>query len=181
MKKKLLIVVDMQEDFISGSLGSVQAQAIVPKVQDKIQEYAEFGHLIYFTRDTHGADYLQTQEGKYLPVEHCIVNTEGHKIPKNLLPTACDYDVFDKPNFGSLQLADILVEKVTAADVEEIELIGLCTDICVVSNALILKAKFPEIQITVDAECCAGVSEETHNAALLTMKTCQINIINWKA
>lgn len=181
MRKKLLIVVDMQHDFISGSLGSVQAQAIVPKVQNKIQKYAEDGHLICFTRDTHDEDYLQTQEGKYLPVEHCIVNTEGHSIPKQLLPTTCAYDVIDKPNFGSLYLADRLHEKVTAADVEEIELIGLCTDICVVSNALILKAKFPEIKITVDAECCAGVSEETHNAALLTMKTCQVNIINWKA
>ena len=166
--KKLLIVVDMQNDFISGTLGSPQAQAILPAVKRKVKEYRDSGNDVIFTRDTHRDDYQTTQEGKYLPVPHCIEGTDGHRIAKELDTDGCR--IFDKPNFGSLELA----ESVAAGDYDEIELCGLCTDICVVSNALILKAKLPETKITVDPRCCAGVTEESHNAAVLTMKMCQI-------
>ena len=170
--KKLLIVVDMQNDFITGTLGTTQAQQILPHVQAKIAMYKQSGDTVLFTRDTHQDNYLTTQEGKYLPVVHCIEGTEGHLIADGL--DAGDCGVFDKPNFGSLELA----QQVARGGYEEIELCGLCTDICVVSNALILKAQLPETEITVDAQCCAGVTEESHNAALLTMKMCQVRVIN---
>lgn len=170
--KKLLIVVDMQNDFITGTLGSPQAEKILPKVKAKIEETKKNGDDILFTRDTHYADYLETQEGKFLPVVHCVDGTEGHMIANDLNADECE--VFDKPTFGSLELA----VKVAQGHYDEIELCGLCTDICVVSNALILKAKLPETKISVDARCCAGVTEESHNAALLTMKMCQVNVIN---
>lgn len=184
--KKLLIVVDMQNDFISGTLGTKEAQAIVPKVKAKIAEYVSNGDFVWFTRDTHGENYLDTQEGKNLPVKHCIKGTWGWEIADSLCPDNYKADIIkDKPNFGSLMLADdvyhILQRMADEGEaLDEIELIGLCTDICVVSNALILKAKFPETKITVDAACCAGVTEESHNAALLTMKMCQVNVVNWK-
>jgi len=168
---KLLIVVDMQNDFITGSLGSKQAQVILPNVMAKIALHIENGGKVIFTRDTHLDDYLETQEGKYLPVLHCIEGTEGHLVADGLPVDGCE--VFDKPNFGSLGLA----EMVAKGNYEEVELCGLCTDICVVSNALILKARLPETVITVDARCCAGVTEESHRAALLTMKMCQVNVI----
>ncbi|AIZ56876.1 nicotinamidase/pyrazinamidase [Candidatus Methanoplasma termitum] len=167
--RRLLIVVDMQNDFITGSLGSPQAQAIVPAVQEKIKSYRKAGDKIIFTRDTHYADYLETQEGRRLPVVHCIEGTDGHRIADELNTTGCK--IFDKTTFGSLELAEGLGEY------DEIELCGLCSDICVVSNALILKAKFPETVVTVDAGCCAGVTEESHKAALITMKMCQVNLI----
>jgi len=169
--KKLLLVIDMQNDFITGSLGSPQAQGILSDVKAKIEEYKKNGGKIIFTRDTHGDDYLKTQEGKYLPVEHCIKGTDGHLISQELPKDG--YEIFDKPNFGSLELAKL----VAAGGFDEVELCGLCTDICVVSNAIILKAQLPETKITVDAKCCAGVTEESHNAALLTMKMCQVNVI----
>jgi len=169
--KKLLIVVDMQNDFISGSLGSVQAELIVPKVKEKIEEYRRNGWDVLFTRDTHQDDYLDTQEGALLPVVHCVEGTEGHAITNAL--AVAGSEVFNKPNFGSLELA----KKVAQGAYDEIELCGLCTDICVVSNAIILKAELPETRITVDAGCSAGVSDESHNAALLTMKMCQVNVI----
>lgn len=172
--KKLLIVVDMQNDFIKGALGSPEAQAIVPAVKAKIEESKKANEKIVFTRDTHYNNYLQTQEGKYLPVEHCIFGSDGHEIAAELDVTGCE--VFDKTSFGSLELAEHIADK--SNDFDEIELCGLCTDICVVSNALILKARFPEIKIIVDAECCAGVTVESHKAALLTMKMCQINLVN---
>ena len=172
--KKLLIVVDMQNDFITGSLGSPQAELILPNVKAKIETYKQNKDKIIFTRDTHYDNYLKTQEGKYLPITHCICGTEGHSISSNLNTVDCE--VFDKPSFGSLDLAKQIAETHEAYD--EIELCGLCTDICVVSNAIILKAQLPETKITVDATCCAGVTEESHKAALLTMKMCQINIIN---
>ena len=168
--KKLLIVVDMQNDFVTGTLGSPQAQLILSNVKAKIESAKHNGDKIIYTRDTHCDDYLSTQEGQYLPVLHCIKGTEGHLIVDGL--DAADCEVFDKPNFGSLELA----KKAAAGNYDEIELCGLCTDICVVSNALILKAQLPETKITVDQSCCAGVTEESHNAALLTMKMCQINI-----
>ena len=170
--KKLLIVVDMQNDFITGSLGSPRAVKILPNVKAKVEMYRRNGDPILFTRDTHYDNYLTTQEGKFLPVVHCVEGTAGHAIADGLATDGCE--AFDKPTFGSLELA----EHVSAVDFDEIELCGLCTDICVVSNALILKARLPETKITVDASCCAGVTEESHSAALLTMKMCQVNIIN---
>ena len=165
---KTLIVVDMQNDFIDGALGTHEAQVIVPNVKKKIEEYKSRGDHIVFTMDTHQSNYLETNEGKHLPVEHCIEETEGWKIADEL--DYPGYPVVLKPTFGNLHWK-------TWFDFEEIELVGLCTDICVVSNALILKAMFPEIEITVDASCCAGVTPETHKAALQTMKMCQINVI----
>lgn len=171
---KLLIVVDMQNDFITGTLGSSQAQNIVPQVKRKIEVYRQRGDKIIFTRDTHYDNYPETQEGEYLPIVHCIKGTEGHEIEAGLKTEGCE--VFDKTSFGSLLLAKQLAD--TKEKYNEIELCGLCSDICVVSNALILKAQFPEIKVTVDALCCAGVTEESHKAALLTMKMCQINVLN---
>lgn len=172
--KKLLIVVDMQNDFITGTLGTPAAEKILPRVKEKIEDTKLNGGEILFTRDTHYANYLETQEGKFLPVMHCVEGTNGHLIASSLNTDGCE--VFDKPTFGSLELA----EKAAEGRFDEIELCGLCTDICVVSNALILKAQLPETKITVDAGCCAGVTEESHNAALLTMKMCQVNVINWE-
>ena len=168
--KRLLIVVDMQNDFITGSLGSPQAQRILPNVKMKIEDYRQKGDAVIFTRDTHYENYLTTQEGKYLPVVHCIEGTGGHLIADSL--DVDGYEIFDKPNFGSLELA----KRAAEGGFDEIELCGLCTDICVVFNALILKAQLPETTITVDARCCAGVTDEGHNAALLTMKMCQVTI-----
>ncbi len=169
--KKLLIVVDMQNDFVTGALGSEEAVKIVPFVKRKIEEYKKNNQEIIFTRDTHFENYLTTQEGEYLPVVHCVEGTDGHKIINELETEHCD--IFDKPNFGSLALG----QKVALGEYEEIELCGLCTDICVVSNAIILKAQLPETKITVDPKCCAGVTVESHNAALLTMKMCQVNVL----
>ena len=165
--RKVLIVIDMQNDFINGSLGTPEAQAIVPNVKKKIEEYKSRGDEIIFTRDTHEKNYLTTNEGKHLPVEHCILNTQGWQIADGLEVENCGY--VNKSTFGWRYWSDHIFE--------EIELVGLCTDICVVSNALILKATFPEADITVDASCCAGVTPESHKAALTTMKMCQINVI----
>lgn len=165
--KKTLIVVDMQNDFIDGSLGTKEAQAIVPNVRKKIQEYKERGDRIIFTRDTHQTDYLSTPEGKKLPVEHCIQGTKGWQIADGLYVEGCR--CIDKPTFGWTYWKEEEMDG-------DIEMVGLCTDICVVSNALILKATFPEVNITVDASCCAGVTPETHKAALETMKMCQIDV-----
>ena len=167
--KKTLIVIDMQNDFISEALGTKEAQAIVPNVKKKIEEYKARGDVIVFTRDTHYEDYLETNEGKHLPVKHCIKDTFGWEISKELETEGCP--CIDKETFGFIHWGML------GEDIEDIELVGLCTDICVVSNALILKATFPEINITVDASCCAGVTPESHQAALTTMKMCQINVI----
>jgi len=164
---KTLIVIDMQNDFVTGSLGTKEAQAIVPNVKKKIQEYVNRGDQIIFTRDTHYSNYLETQEGKMLPVEHCIYDTEGWEIVDELEVMNCIY--VNKPSFGW--------DGWLKLNYEEIELIGVCTDICVISNALILKAQFPEVKITVDASCCAGVTPGLHEAALKVMKSCQINVI----
>ena len=165
--KKTLIVVDMQKDFIDGALGTKEAVAIVENVKKKIAEYQAAGDEIIFTRDTHQADYLNTNEGKHLPVKHCIDGTDGWKIAEGLEVPGAIY--INKPTFGYLNWADYKLE--------EVEMVGLCTDICVVSNALIIKANFPEIKVTVDASCCAGVTPESHNAALTTMKMCQVEVI----
>lgn len=166
--KKTLIVVDMQNDFIDMALGTKEAVAIVPAVKAKIAEYVKNGDEIIYTRDTHNENYLDTPEGKKLPIPHCIKGTKGWEIADGLYVDGCR--IIDKPNFGWPGWED--------EDFEKIELIGLCTDICVVSNALILKADFPEAEISVDASCCAGVTPESHKAALQTMKMCQIDIIN---
>jgi nicotinamidase-related amidase len=168
---KTLIVIDMQNDFIDGALGTPEAQAIVPNVKKKLEEYKANGHNILFTRDTHYAGYLNTQEGKYLPVPHCIQGTPGWCISTEL-GSGVGYDVVDKRTFGYETLRYHIDDSS-----ESIELVGVCTDICVVSNALILKAQFPETKIIVDASCCAGVTPEKHKAALEVMKSCQIEVI----
>lgn len=164
--KKTLIVVDMQNDFIDMALGTKEAVAIVPKVKAKIEEYVNNGNEVIFTRDTHGENYLETNEGKNLPVPHCIKGTRGWEIADGLYVRGAR--IIDKPNFGWKDW--------DKEDLYEVELVGLCTDICVVSNALIIKAAHPEIRVSVDSECCAGVTPETHKAALETMKMCQINV-----
>ena len=166
---KLLIVVDMQNDFIDGALGTKEAVAIVPAVKAKIEEYRSMNNQVVFTYDTHQSNYLETQEGKNLPVVHCVENTEGWQISDKL--EVAQSKVFKKPSFGSLELAEYVA---TISDLEEIELVGLCTDICVISNAFILKAKLPEVKISVDSKCCAGVSPESHLNALNAMKMCQL-------
>ena len=170
--KKLLIVVDMQTDFVTGALGTKEAQAIVPMVAEKIKKAKEDGTDVIFTLDTHEENYLDTQEGKQLPVPHCIKNTEGWMLVPQLRPLAGGCMSVEKPTFGSTRLAHI----VGRAGYDEIELIGLCTDICVISNAMILKASVPETPISVDASCCAGVTPESHANALAAMKMCQITI-----
>ena len=186
--KKILIVIDMQNDFIDGALGTKEAQAIVPNVKKKIEEYHTLGYSVVFTRDTHHENYLDTMEGKILPVKHCIENTDGWAISKEF-DTSIAYVIIDKPTFGYLGWTSYLSNFFYVEDEdswigteeeehpEHIEIVGLCTDICVVSNALILKATYPETNITVDASCCAGVTPESHKAALTTMKMCQINVI----
>ncbi|MCC8060284.1 MAG: cysteine hydrolase [Clostridiales bacterium] len=171
--KNVLIVIDMQNDFIDGSLGTKEAQAIVPKVIEKIKNAKENGETVIYTRDTHESDYLQTQEGRLLPVTHCIRGTDGWRIPEAIRPHCDADDVIDKPSFGYTGWKDVIDASCAA-----ITLIGLCTDICVVSNALILKALFPEVPVAVDAACCAGVTPEKHLAALETMRSCQIQVIN---
>lgn len=171
--RKLLIVVDMQNDFIDGSLGTPEAQAIVGNVAEKIKKYP--AEDVFATRDTHGPGYLNTQEGRNLPVEHCIKGTPGWEIRPEIAELLAGARIVDKPTFGSTELAEIIAG---IAEKEEIsiELVGLCTDICVVSNALLLKARMPEVPITVDPLCCAGVTPEKHDAALVTMASCQIGI-----
>ena len=166
---KYLIVVDMQVDFITGALGSPLATAIVSNVMEKVKS---FDGKVIFTRDTHFDDYMNTQEGKNLPVPHCIKGSKGWEVSEKL--DTASYKIIDKPTFGSFELAEYIS---TLADVEEIELIGLCTDICVISNAMILKARFTETPIKVDSSCCAGVTPESHSNALTAMKMCQINCI----
>ena len=165
--KKTLIVIDMQNDFIDGSLGTAEAVKIVDNVKKKIDEYRANGDTVIFTRDTHHDNYMETNEGKHLPVVHCIEGTEGWNIREGLVFDGAE--IIDKPSFGYTGWKDY--------DFEEVELVGLCTDICVVSNALIIKALFPEIKVSVDPSCCAGVTPATHSAALETMKMCQIEIM----
>lgn len=173
--KKILVVVDMQNDFIDGALGTQEAQAIVGNVVKKIEEYQ--GEKVFATRDTHGDNYMNTSEGKHLPVPHCIKGTEGWEIRQEVLEglQKVDAEIVDKPFFGSMVLVDKMAEQGFQKELE-IELVGLCTDICVVSNALLLKARLPEAIIHVDKSCCAGVTPQSHEAALLTMKMCHIDI-----
>jgi nicotinamidase-related amidase len=172
-----LIVVDMQNDFVDGALGSAEAGAIVPAVVEKIWE---FDGDVLFTYDTHGADYLSTQEGRKLPVAHCIEGTEGWRLHGELedLRFKVGGKAFTKETFGSRELAAYLSLENEKNSIERIELVGLCTDICVISNAMLLKAFLPEAEISVDAGCCAGVTPESHARALEAMRACQIEIMN---
>lgn len=168
--KKLLIVVDMQKDFVTGVLGTKEAQAIVPDMADYIRS---FDGKVIFTRDTHDEGYLGTQEGKKLPVVHCIKGTDGWEIIPELSPLAKDKDIYDKPTFGSLALTDYLRNE----EYSEIELCGVCTGICVISNAMLAKAAQPDTPVKVLSKLCACVTPESHSIALEAMKTCQIDII----
>ncbi len=171
--RKLLIVVDMQKDFVDGALGTKEAEAIVPAVIKKIKSYNIKD--VFVTRDTHQPNYMQTQEGHNLPVEHCIKGTPGWEIYARVAKVLNGATYFDKPTFGSTELVEA-VKAIAEKEEIELELIGLCTDICVVSNALMLKAFMPEIKISVDSSCCAGVTPEKHAAALETMQSCQIYV-----
>lgn len=173
--KHFLIVVDMQKDFVDGALGSPQAQAIVPRVMDKI---LGFDGQVFATLDTHAPNYLESAEGRKLPVEHCIKGTPGWLLNDEVAAALEQkgYTPVEKLTFGSVLLPRLLYQA-AAGEPFTLELVGLCTDICVVSNALILKANFPEMEITVDSSCCAGVSQASHEAALATMRACQINVI----
>lgn len=171
--RRILVVVDMQKDFFDGSLGSKEAVAIVPAVVDKIKSYDISD--VFVTRDTHQPDYMETQEGKNLPVVHCIEGTDGWQLDENVAKVVEGATFINKPTFGSTVLVDT-IKRIYEKEAIEIELIGLCTDICVVSNALLLKAAMPEVPIAVDPTCCAGVTPEKHEAALKTMESCQIYI-----
>lgn len=171
--RKILVVVDMQKDFIDGSLGTKEAQAIVTPVIEKMKSYEKSD--IYVTRDTHGENYLDTAEGKKLPVVHCVEETEGWQLHPEIEALAEPEHIINKPTFGSMTLMELLKEE-NEKEPLEIELVGLCTDICVVSNALLLKTAMPENSIKVDSSCCAGVTPKSHEAALTTMKMCQIEV-----
>lgn len=168
---KTLIVIDMQNDFVTGVLGSKEAVAVLSNVKKKIDAYIAAGDEVIFTRDTHEENYLETNEGRHLPVPHCVKGTEGWQVVKEIDCPDCKH--IDKPTFGYIHWS----EQFKDSRISGIEIIGVCTDICVISNALILKAVFPEIDISVDASCCAGVTPETHRAALTAMKSCQIRVI----
>lgn len=173
MAKNVLAVIDMQNDFIDGTLGTREAEAIVEKVAAQIRDFD--GEVVY-TRDTHLEGYLETQEGKKLPVLHCIKGTEGWQIRNGLQkPGQGEARIFDKPAFGSVELAQYLKEM---KDLESVTLIGLCTDICVISNAMVIKAFLPEVTVKVKADCCAGVTPESHKNALEAMKMCQVEIVD---
>lgn len=192
---KFLIVVDMQKDFIDGALGSPEAQAIVGKVKEKIQQYKDNGDVVIYTMDTHTDDYLDTMEGKKLPVKHCIKGTEGWYIDESL---GVDYEndyIVEKPTFGILTMGDLFGraygdyvqshlpddykdgDEINYPEVDQFEFVGLCTDICVISNVLIAKATF-QVPVAVDASCCAGVTPDKHKAALEVMKSCLVDVIN---
>ena len=172
--QKILVVVDMQNDFIDGALGTSEAVAIVPRVEEKIKS---FDGKVIFTRDTHFENYMETQEGKNLPVPHCIKGTEGWQIRKEL-DVLRKTAPLDKLTFGSSELAQMLVSENEKEPIESITFIGLCTDICVISNAFTVKAFLPEVPLTVDASCCAGVTPDSHKNALSAMKICQITVEN---
>ena len=169
---KLLVVVDMQNDFIDGALGTAEAKAIVPRVAEKIKN---FSGKVIATRDTHGEDYLQTQEGRNLPVPHCIKGTGGWEIRPEIQKLVSEPPV-DKKTFGSAALGEMLRELDGQEGLESVTLVGLCTDICVISNAMLIKAFLPEIPVIVDAACCAGVTPQSHERALKAMAACQFTI-----
>ena len=173
---RFLVVVDMQNDFIDGSLGTAEARGILPSV---IETVKSFCGKVVFTRDTHRANYLESREGKALPVEHCIEGTDGWQIQSELeaLRVNIGAPVINKPTFGSVELAEYLASENEKEPIEEIILVGLCTDICVISNAMVIRALLPEVKISVIESACAGVTPESHNRALDSMRTCQIEIL----
>ena len=170
---KVLVVIDMQNDFIDGTLGTKEALEIVPKVVEKIKNYSG---VVLATRDTHQENYLSTQEGKKLPVLHCVEGSEGWQLHQDIAKLIRTTP-FDKATFGSTELAGYLKDLNDRAKLEEVELVGLCTDICVISNALIIKAALPETTVKVDSSCCAGVSPESHENALKAMAMCQVEVV----
>lgn len=183
-KVDILIVVDMQNDFVTGALGTPEAQAIVPKVVEKIKNWKG---PVFYTMDTHDEDYLNTQEGKHLPIVHCIEETDGWKLVDEIGNFVTDHEqIYHKKTFGSYELfidaalndSQRIYQTLFPGSVDSITLVGLCTDICVISNALLLKAALPEVPVVVDASCCAGVTPESHKNALAAMKMCQIEIVN---
>lgn len=171
--KKILVVIDMQNDFIDGALGTKEAVGIVERVVRKIKEYPQ--DCIYATRDTHGPNYLTTPEGRGLPVEHCIRGGHGWQIRREVSEAIPGAVIIDKPSFGSLVLVERLKQERKKEELT-VELVGLCTDICVVTNALLIKTALPDVEVSVDASCTAGVTPQSHEAALLTMKMCQIKV-----
>lgn len=176
-ERKILIAVDLQNDFIDGALGTKEAVAIVPKAAKRIRDCRAAGFEIYATLDTHGENYMNTREGKKLPVPHCIRNTKGWEINPEIREALGDCTLVEKPTFGSVRLMEMIRNSVEPGQKVTIELIGLCTDICVVSNAMLLKAALPEAEMQVSAACCAGVTPAKHQAALETMASCQIDIL----
>ncbi len=173
--KKILIVIDMQNDFIDAALGTPEAVKIIDTVKEKIRSYP--AENVIATMDTHGENYMETQEGKFLPVPHCIKGSDGWKIRPDIAALLTGAKIYEKPTFGSTAMAADL-KALSEEEKIELELIGLCTDICVVSNALLLKAMMPEVPISVDAACCAGVTPGKHLSALETMRSCQVQVIN---
>ena len=176
---KALVVIDMQKDFVDGVLGTAEAQAIVPKVAEKVKNFLAAGDgVVLYTRDTHFDNYMETMEGHYLPVSHCIVNTEGWQIVPEVFNE--DSDTFDKHNFTTFNIGNAVwgacYRKFEEGQIESVELCGVCTDICVISNAIMLKTYFNDIPIIVDSACCAGVTPEKHAAALEVMRSCQIEV-----
>lgn len=173
--RKYLIVIDMQNDFTYGALRNEEAIKVIPAVLDKVNDFE--GEIV-FTRDTHFDDYLDTQEGKLLPVPHCKMNTDGWQLIDELkeIQTEEKHPVFDKITFGSTELAKYLAKENEKNLINEIELVGVCTDICVISNAMLIKAHLPNVKVTVDSKCCAGVTVDSHNTALKAMEACQIII-----
>ena len=177
-KRKILLVIDFQVDFVDGALGTEEAVAIVPNVIEKIKSYDPAD--VYATLDTHFEEnYFDTQEGIKLPVLHCVKDSPGWQLYPGVDELIPEDHRFIKYTFGSLDVQQFIMDLAAQEDIE-VELIGLCTDICVVSNAMLCKASVPSMSVTIDASCCAGVSVPTHEAALLTMQTCQMNIINWE-
>lgn len=171
--KTLLIVVDMQNDFVSGALGTAEARAILPAVNARIAG----AERVLFTLDTHGPDYMDTQEGRNLPVPHCVRGSWGHALADGLTVPP-EAETLEKPTFGAVALGELVRSRFEAGEIDSVELIGLCTDICVISNALLLKAYCTELPVRVDAACCAGVTPESHARALEAMKQCQVQVIN---
>ena len=176
MAESVLVVVDMQNDFVNGALGTKEAEAIVPAVSELV---GHFKGTVVFTQDTHDENYLNTQEGKHLPVPHCIKGTDGWQLVPSLVTWQEEHQsqVFEKPQFGSKALAEAMAQLHATKGISDITLVGICTDICVLSNAILLKAFLSEVPIKVVANCCAGVTPAQHEAALTAMKSCQIEIV----
>lgn len=180
---KFLIVVDCQRDFVDGALANPEAQARMPRIIHKIKETVDTNTHIIFTQDTHYENYKETLEGQKLPIPHCIVGTHGHEIVTEALEAAGNhYELVQKGTFGDIFLADGIAMRLNYDDslIEEIEIIGFVSSICVISNALLLRANFPDTPIKIDASCCAGLTKEDHDAAMMVAQNCQIDVVNWE-